>query len=93
MRCPGCGHIQVAFASAILTFTRDQFYNFIEHADDLYRCHNLYAFPEEKIIRIPTPARNVTLAYSVNELKDLLHLLIEGRNKFEHTDLFAFNHN
>jgi len=93
MRCSGCGHIQVAFASTILSFTRDQFYDFINMADELYKSHNMHPFPDEKIIRIPTPARAVTLAYSVNEMKDFLYLLIDGRNKFEHADLFSFNHN
>ena len=93
LRCAGCGQIQVAFASAILSFTQDQFYDFIAITDELYKCHNLYALPDEKLIRIPTAARAITLVYNVNELKELLQLMIDGRNKFEYLSLLSLNQN
>ncbi len=93
IHCRNCGRIQVAFASVVLSLTRDQFYEFIRYADEQYRAYNLHSFPDQKVISIPTDSRSVSIIYSLNELKDLLHLLLAGRNKLEHEDLFAFHNN
>ena len=93
MHCKGCGQIQVAFGTTIISMTQSKFYEYIKAIDDLYSIHNLYPFKDEKLIKIPTPARGVIMVYSVNELKDLLHMLVEGRNKLEYNKLFVFSEN
>lgn len=93
IQCNGCDHIQVAFGTTCQTFTQDQFYEHIRTVDECYNIHNLNAFKDQKCITIPTVARSMSLVYSVNELKKLLQLLINGRNSLEHEKLFVFNEN
>lgn len=93
VQCNGCNHIEVAFATVILSLTEDQFYGLIDTADSLYCQHNLHPFRDQKVIKLATDARTVTMALSVNELKDFLNLLIAGRNKLQYRQLFVFNDN
>jgi hypothetical protein len=93
VQCNGCNHIQVAFATVILSLTETQFYELIETVDNFYSCHNLYPFRNQKMIQLPAGDKAVTLVFSVNELKDFLYLLVEGRNKLQYQQLFVFNEN
>ncbi|MBL7719111.1 MAG: hypothetical protein JNL72_09785 [Flavipsychrobacter sp.] len=91
--CHCCGHIQVAFGTTAMSFTREQFYDHIRLVDECYKVHCLTAFRDQKNVTIPTVARSLSLIYSVNELKRLLKLMINGRNKLEHDKLFRFHDN
>jgi hypothetical protein len=91
--CNCCGHIQVAFGTTVMSFTREQYYDHIKLVDEYYTVNSLAPFRDQKTVNIPTVARSVSLAYSVNEVKKLLALLIKGRNKLEHDNLFVFNEN
>ena len=93
MQCNSCNHIQVAFATIILSLTVDQFYELIETADHLYNVHNLYLCRDEKLVQVPTAARSVAMIFTLNELKEFIGLLIGGRNKLNKQKLFVFNEN
>jgi hypothetical protein len=93
MHCKHCGNIQVAFGTVVLSMMPEKFHKYIGVVDELYNIHNLYPFKDEKVIRIPTTARGVAMSYSVNELKELLHLMVQGRNKMEYDKLFVFSEN
>jgi hypothetical protein len=83
----------VAFGTFILSLTNDQFFELMETTDCIYNYHRNDPFPDQKTIRIATAARSVTMVFSVNELKDFISLLIEGRNKLQYKKLFVFNEN
>jgi len=93
MQCNDCNHLQVAFGTVILSLTPDQFHELIETAEQHYMHHNPYPFREEKIIRMPTPARSVMMVFSLHELKELLNLLVAGRDKLQYRQLFILNQN
>ncbi len=91
MHCKSCDKVQVAFGTTIVSMTQPKFYEYIKLVDELYSIHNLYPYRNEKMVKIPTPAKEMLMIYTVNELNDLLHLLIEGRNKLEYEQLFVFS--
>lgn len=93
VQCNSCNHIQITFGSGILTLSVAQFYKLIDTVDALYIAHNLYPFPDQKAIKIPTDSKSVVMIFSVNELKELLYLLIGSRNSIQHLQLFVFNEN
>jgi hypothetical protein len=93
VQCDSCNHIQVAFATVVLSLTTDQFYELIQKANQLYEYYGFHSFPDQKIIHIPTVISTVSMIFSLNELRNFRHLLIEGRNKLQHKQLFVFNEN
>lgn len=93
VQCRNCNHIQVAFGTTIVSFSREQFYEFISVIDEQYQLHSLCLQRAKKMVHVHTPSGNLAMIYSVNELSALLYLLVEGRNALEFNELFVFNNN
>jgi len=93
MLCKCCNNIQVAYGTTIVSMTQKEFHEYVNIIDELYNIHNLYGFKDEKTIKIPTAAQGVAMIYSVNELKELLQLLADGKNRMEYELLFELCEN
>lgn len=93
IRCDGCHRLQLGYGTVILSFTDEEYYDFLTLVGAQYENNKDAMFRDQKAIQIPTAARSVTLIFTVNELSRLFHLLIQGRNSTEHEKLFAYNEN
>ena len=93
LQCNECKHIQVAFSTVVLSFTLTEFYEVIQTVNGLYEHYNLHPCRDQKIIHLPTANKAVTMVFTITEVRELLHLLIEGRNKLQYKQLFVFNEN
>ena len=91
--CGQCNRLQVAFCTTVVSFSREQFYDFITTVDTLYKQYNLHLCRDKKMVHVPLPAKGVAMICSINELKVLLYLLVEGRNSLEYEEIFTFSKN
>lgn len=89
VRCGSCGFVQVAFGTACIALTVAQFHRYkrsVESYYEMYRnevCHNA------KCVHMPTPAKSLTLVYTVKELKQLSELLEQADACLEVEKLMA----
>ena len=93
IQCNECDQIQVAFSTVILSLSTSEFYELIKTASELHDHYQMHPCRDQKIIQLPTATRSVTMVFNYDELKTLLHLMMEGRNKLQFRQLFVFNEN
>lgn len=75
VRCGNCGYVQVAFGTTLIALTLNQFTRFRKLVEDQEGIHRDEPCPNAKCIHMPTPARNMTLVYTIRELRQLQELL------------------
>jgi hypothetical protein len=93
IKCNCCNKLQVAFGTTCMSYTEEQYRDYISLVDKYIENNKTAGCRDQKAITLPTVARSISLVYSLNELEKLRSLLIDGRNKLEHEKLFVFNDN
>ncbi len=93
IQCCDCNHIQVAFATTILSLTRAQFYDYLSQVHWHSRLHKDSLQRDRKIVTIGGPIKGVAMTLTVRELCSLRYLISEGRKNLEYSELFAFSEN
>lgn len=93
IKCNNCDHIQVAFGTSVISFTRTEFLDYVSLVDDRYGCYSGCTRRDEKVVNVPTPVRNVATVLTVRELCSLRYLLTEGSRKLKQAELFTFSEN
>jgi hypothetical protein len=93
VKCNGCGHYNLSFGNLQLAFTEDQFHEFARTIESYHKVYSAEEQSEVKCVRIPTPARGVTMLYSPSEIKQLSSLLQRVSSRLYKERLFVFNNN
>lgn len=91
--CGECNHIQVAFASTLITLNEDQFCIFASIVDKSYRSHSHFYQRSRKTIKIPTPEATISMILTIDELEQLHVLVSAAKKQFEFERLFIFHKN
>lgn len=78
VRCHSCEHIQLAFGTSVMTYTREQFNEFVDSVYEYYTAYQHECSRKQKTIRIPTLSASISLAFSLNELEILMNMLEEA---------------
>ncbi len=93
VRCNKCRHLHVAFGSNVLSFSEDQFFEFVNTVDGYFEDNKHSAHRDMKTIQIPTVARSIMLLYSLDELDTFSTLLHQAKKQLEQEKLTCFYEN
>lgn len=92
VKCNGCEHLQLAFGTIAITFTYEQFDEFVETVCEYYEAYKDECFREQKTLRIPTAAQSISLAFSINEMEQLMNMLNETLVLMQANERLTFRH-
>ncbi|MDZ7878313.1 MAG: DUF6686 family protein [Saprospiraceae bacterium] len=74
VQCVCCDHFQVAFGNTLLVFTHQELSDFFDKITMILET-SLCDKPNVKLFQFPTATPSVILAFTLNELKALTHLI------------------
>lgn len=78
VRCGKCGHYQLAFASTMLTMTKEDFATFCHIVKTKMKEANEYYTPSAKCILIPAASKSTYLLLTKKEAQRLHEILEEA---------------
>lgn len=93
VRCNHCRHYQVAFGNMALSFTGDQYLEFMDTVTEYYEQNKNCSNPDLKSIQIPTIVRSIMLVFSTKELGQLFVLLNQAKSELQRESLYTFHEN
>ena len=76
--CKNCQHYHIAFGTTVLSLSEIQYEEFKSQAQEQFNFHKDDAFPQQKVIQLPTFSTNVIMVLSFNELLKLIELIEEA---------------
>ncbi|OFX44285.1 MAG: hypothetical protein A2046_13545 [Bacteroidetes bacterium GWA2_30_7] len=92
IKCKECNHFKVAFGTFCITQTVPEFFEFmvkIYKIRESYKNQNIC--PEYKCIEVPTPLRNMSWIFNMNDINNLVELLEQACKKIEIEKNFCNN--
>lgn len=75
IQCNACNHLQIAFGTTALVFTKDEFYDFCEIVEEEKNEFTGHSFPGSKSIVVPTKNKDIALVFSYGEILKLHELV------------------
>lgn len=78
VRCQQCNHFQIAFGTVVIRFCAMEYEKFKLQLEDQFHLFNDHAFPEQKMIELPTFNTNTKLILNFFELENLMKLVTEA---------------
>lgn len=80
--CKGCGNIHVGYGNFMLVFSSDSFPIFTAELENMYHSRDVVGQCRRlKNIIVKTPAKEVSLLFSLSELTDFIEFLHKIRNR------------